>query len=162
MATTDYFLKLTGIEGESQDKDYKGQLDIESWSWGESNMGTHGSGGGGGAGKVSIQDMHFVAKMSKASPKLFLACATGSHIKEASLICRKAGGKQQAYLTITLTDVLVTSYQTAGSAHGDVVPTDQFNLNFARIKWAYKEQKPDGSLGANVDAGYDQQKNVKI
>jgi hypothetical protein len=45
---------------------HKGELDIESWSWGESNAGTHGTGGGGGAGKVQFQDMHFVAKMSKA------------------------------------------------------------------------------------------------
>lgn len=46
--------------------------------------GTHGAGGGGGAGKVSMQDMHFVAKMSKATPKLFLAAADGEHFSVAN------------------------------------------------------------------------------
>jgi hypothetical protein len=50
---------------------------------GESGDDAQGVGGGGGAGKVQMQDVHFVAKASKASPKLFLACATGSHIAEA-------------------------------------------------------------------------------
>src|SRR5262245_43400115 len=124
MAQVDYFLKLTGIQGESTDKVHAKELDIQSWSWGEANSGTRGYGGGGGAGKVEMQDFGFVAKMSKASPKLFLACATGSHIDEAVLTCRKAGDKQHTYLTITLKDVLVTSFQTGGSADGDVVPND--------------------------------------
>jgi hypothetical protein len=51
---------------------------------GESGDDAQGVGGGGGAGKVQMQDTHFVAKASKASPKLFLACATGSHIAEPS------------------------------------------------------------------------------
>ena len=42
-------------------------------------------GGGGGAGKASLQDLHFVSHISKASPKLFLSCATGTHHKTASL-----------------------------------------------------------------------------
>ena len=32
-------------------------------------------------GKPSFQDFHFVASISKASPTLFLSCATGVHHK---------------------------------------------------------------------------------
>jgi type VI secretion system secreted protein Hcp len=50
MGAVDYFLKLEGVEGESQDKDYKKQIDVESWSWGETQSGTHVGGGGREAG----------------------------------------------------------------------------------------------------------------
>src|SRR5213593_2324488 len=85
MAAVDYFLKLDGIEGESQDAKHKGEIDLESWSWGETQTGTMHAGGGGGAGKVQMQDFHFVMKVNKSSPKLMLACASGEHIKSATL-----------------------------------------------------------------------------
>jgi type VI secretion system secreted protein Hcp len=162
MAAVDYFLKLKGIDGESTDSKHKGEIDVESFSWGETNSGTHAGGGGGGAGKVTMQDFHFVMKVSKASPKLMLACATGEHIGEGTLVCRKAGTEQQEFLTIKMTDLLVSSYQTGGSGHAEVVPTDQVSLNYSKIEWEYKEQKPDGSLGGAIKAGYDLKENKKV
>jgi type VI secretion system secreted protein Hcp len=160
MAAVDYFLKLDGIDGESTDAKHKGEIDLESWSWGASQQGTHSGMGGGGAGKVSMQDFHFVMKINKSSPKLMLACATGQHIKKATLTCRKAGGEQQEYLKIEMADLLVSSYQTGG--HGDIVPTDQISLNFSKIEIEYKEQKADGTLGGAVKTGYDLKLNKKV
>jgi type VI secretion system secreted protein Hcp len=161
MAAVDYFLKIDGIEGESADQKHKGEIDIESWSWGETNSGTHSGGGGGGAGKVSMQDFHFTMRTNKASPKLLLACANGEHIKKAVLTCRKAGKEQQEYMKITMSDLLVSSFQTGGSS-GGVVPTDQISVNYSKIEYEYKEQKADGSLGGAVTAGWDLKKNVKV
>jgi len=162
MAAVDYFLKVEGVDGESADHKHKGEIELESWSWGEAQHGTHASGGGGGAGKVQMQDFHFTTKISKASPKLMLACATGEHIKKAVLIARKAGKEQQEFYKITLSDVLVSSYQTGGSGHSSVIPTDQVALNFAKIEIEYKEQKVDGTLGAATKAGYDAKANQKV
>lgn len=161
MAAVDYFLKLQGIDGESTDSKHKAEIDIESWSWGATQSGAHGFGGGGGAGKVQMQDFHFTMRVNKASPKLMLACATGEHIKEALLTCRKAGKEQQEYLKIKFSDLLVSSYQTGGSA-GDVIPMDQISLNFSKIELEYKEQKPDGTLGGATKAGYDLKLNKQL
>jgi type VI secretion system secreted protein Hcp len=161
MAAVDYFLKLTGIDGESTDAKHKGSIDIESWSWGESQSGSSSYGGGGGAGKVQMQDFHFTMRVNKASPKLMLACANGEHIKEAILTCRKAGKEQQEYLKITFSDLLVSSYQTGGSK-GDVIPMDQIALNFSKISFDYKEQKVDGTLGGSTKAGYDLKSNKAL
>jgi type VI secretion system secreted protein Hcp len=161
MAAVDYFLKIDGIDGESTDDKHKSEIDVQSWSWGETNSGTHAGGGGGGAGKVSMQDFHFVMSVNKATPKLMQACATGEHIKKGVLTCRKAGGQQQEYLKVTFSDLLVSSYQTGGSA-GDVVPVDQISLNFSKVEFEYKEQKPDGTLGGTVKAGYDLKANKKV
>ena len=154
MALVDYFLKIDGIQGESQDKTHKNEIQIESFSWGAANSGTSGYGGGAGAGKVQMQDFHFLMKINKASPKLMLACAQGEHVKSAILTCRKAGKDQQEYMKVTFTDLLVTNYQTSGGG-GEVVPMDQISLNFSKIEMEYKEQKADGSLGGAIKAHND-------
>lgn len=162
MAQVDYFLKIDGVDGESSDSKHKGEIELESWSFGASNSATFSSGGGGGAGKVSMQDFHFVMKTSKASPKLLLSCAGGDHIKKATLICRKAGTEQQEFLKVTLSDVLVSSFQTGGSSHSDVLPMDQVSIAFAKIEHEYKEQKLDGTLGGAIKSGWDVKLNKKV
>jgi type VI secretion system secreted protein Hcp len=164
MAAVDYFLIIEGIKGETEDAKMKSKnaIDVESWSWGESQSGTHVGGGGGGAGKVQMQDFHFVMKVNKASPELMLACAEGRHIKTAELVCRKAGKEQQEFLTVKMSDLLVSSYQTGGSGHSDIVPTDQISMNFAKIEFAYKAQKADGTLDAAIKTGWDVKANKKI
>src|SRR5262249_37716529 len=107
MAVADYFLKIDGIEGESGDSKHKGEIEIDSFSFGATQTGTSGHGGGGGSGKVAMHDISFTARISKASPKLALACASGEHIKKAVLLCRKAGKDQQEFYKVTLSDVLV-------------------------------------------------------
>lgn len=162
MAHVDYFLKIDGIESESVDHKHKGEIEVESFSWGETQAGTSGAGGGSGAGRVKPQDFHFVKKLDKASPVLMMACATGAHYKMATLTARKAGGGQQEYLTVKMSDVLISSYQTGGSGQSDIVPQDQVSLNFSKLEISYKEQKPDGSLGGEVKQGYDFARNQKV
>ena len=40
----DAFLKIDGIEGESNDKTHKGEIELSSFSWGVSNAGCRGVG----------------------------------------------------------------------------------------------------------------------
>jgi type VI secretion system secreted protein Hcp len=161
MAHVDYFLKIDGIEGESTDAKHKNEIELESWSWGESNEGSSASGGGSGAGKVAMADFHFVMKVNKATPKLMLACANGQHIAKAVLVARKAGEDQQEYLTMTLSDLLVSSYQTGGSK-GDIIPADQISLNFSKIEFEYNPQDAKGKLGSPVKTGWDLKANKKV
>ena len=126
--------------------------------WGEANSGTSAGGGGGGAGKVNMNDFSFAMRVNKASPKLFLACANGQHIGSAQLTCRKAGKEGQEYLKIKFADLLISNFQTGGSA-GDVVPVEQISFNFSKIEFSYAPQKADGSLDSPVVHNYDLKKN---
>jgi type VI secretion system secreted protein Hcp len=162
MALFDAFLKIDGIEGESQDSKHKGEIDLESFSWGATQTGTAVAGGGLGGGKVAMQDLHITKQVDKASPKLMLACANGDHIKSAVLTARKAGKDQQEFLKITLTDVLVSSYQMGGTPSGSSIPMEQVSFNYSKIEKEYKEQKPDGTLGGTVKAGWDVKANKKV
>lgn len=156
-AADTYFLKLDGIPGESTDNKHKGEIDILSFSWGLSNSGSF-SGGGGGAGKASFQDLSLTTQLSKASPKLYLACATGDHIKKATLTVRKQGKEAQEYYIITLEDVLVSGVQTGGAA-GNSSITESLSLNFSKITWTYFPQKADGSLDAKVEHNWSVKEN---
>jgi type VI secretion system secreted protein Hcp len=156
----DYFLNIDGIKGESPDKTFKDHIQLESWSWGETQSGSSSVGGGGGAGKVSMQDFSFSMAVNKASPLLFLSCATGKHIAKASLVCRKAGDKQQEYLKIHFEDLLISSYQTGGSA-GQEIPIDSISFNFAKIKMEYAPQTAKGGLDTPIIHGWDLKQMMK-
>ena len=139
----DMYLKITDVKGESKDKTHKDEIEIESFSWGASQLGTSSHGTGAGGGKVSMQDFHFVMRNNSASPTLFLFCANGKHLTEAKLTCRKAGGKQEKFLEVTMSDVLVSSFQTGGSQQGEV-PMDQISLNYSKIEVDYLAQDEKG------------------
>ena len=155
----DMFLKLDGIKGESKDHKHKDEIHIESFSWGLSQTGAHGTGGGGGAGKVSVNDISLTKHVDKSSPVLMLHCASGKHIKEGLITVRKAGDKPVEYLKIKLTDILVSSVQFAG--HGSDLLTENLTLNFSKFAVDYIEQKPDGSGEAPVTMGWDVKANQK-
>lgn len=155
---SEYFLKIDGIQGDSRDAKHKDEIDVLSWSWGESQTGTRAFGGGGGAGKVAVQDFQFTAGVGRQSPLLLRAGARGDSIKQAVLTARQAGGKQQTeYLTFTFSDVLISSYQVGAS--GDATPVDAVSLNFSRIDMELKLTKADGSAGGSVKAGWDLKQN---
>ncbi len=161
---TDYHLKIAGIEGESLQKGFEKQITLLSWSWGESNNGSFATNSGGGAGKVNMQDFHFTMKLCKASTALFRACATGQHIPEATLTCRKPGtkGGQVVYLVYKFKDLLISSYQTGGSDGSNEIPTDSISFNYSAIEIEYFEQGADGSTKPAGKAGYDMKKNTPI
>ncbi len=119
----DSFLKIDGIAGESLDAQHPGEIEVLSFAWGVVNEGGAGSGTGGGAGRPTFRDFEVTSAVSKASPRLMLACATGTHFRSAVLSVRKAGGASQDYLRVTLKDCVVSAYQSDTSEGG--APVDQ-------------------------------------
>ena len=106
---SDIFAKLGDIKGESLDDKHKDEIEVLSWSWGVANAGARRDGGGGGAGKATFSDLSFTHKIDKASPLLLQGCATGQHLKDATITRRKAGKGQQEFLVIKMNDVIITS-----------------------------------------------------
>jgi type VI secretion system secreted protein Hcp len=139
-----YFLKFTPeIKGESKQDQFAGQIEILSFSWGVSQAGGFSYGGGGTAAKANVQDLSVSFRQCAASPKLMQYCASGKHIDEALLTCLKASGDAAVkYLEVTLTDVVISSYQTGGS--GDDMPIESMSLNFAKVKEEYFAQDDKG------------------
>lgn len=154
----DVFLKIDGIDGESNDAKHKGEIEIESFSWGVSSPEGGGAGGGGGAGRVTMEDFSFTTPVTRASPKLFLACVERRRIKTALLTVRRAGGQQHDFYKVTMSDVQISAWRQASGAE---LPMDQVSMNFGKVQIAYTGQRPDGTPGDTVTAGWDS-KNTKI
>jgi type VI secretion system secreted protein Hcp len=153
----DTFLEFQGgnsFKGESQDDKYKDKIEIMSWSLGVSNAGSGGVGAGSGVSKANFNDMSIQKYVDKSSPNFFISCANGSHIDKAIVHVRKAGEKPQEYLTITMEEVFVSSYNHGGS-DGSGLPVENITLNFSKIEFKYSPQKPDGSLDAANPKGWD-------
>lgn len=162
MAQTDFFLKIPGCDGESQDSTYKNCIDVDSWSWGMTQSGSMHVSGGGGKGKVSIHDLSVTKQVDKASPALMQKCCKGEHFPEATLICRKAGGDSQVeYLKIKMEEVLVSSYSQSGGG-GDTMPLDSFTLNFAKVTEEYTPQDSAGAAGGGSVLGWNIRENIPM
>jgi type VI secretion system secreted protein Hcp len=163
MAAVDYFLKIDGIKGESQDKSHKDEIDVISFSWGMAQQGTASKGGGMGAGKVAVTDMKIRKEVDAASPKLFDACFTGKHIPNAQITCRKAGGSAIEYWIIKFTDLLISSVHQAppeihiesaaggaGGGKASLVAEEVITINYSAYEASYKGQQADGTASGAV------------
>ncbi len=154
---SDIFAKIGDIKGESLDAKHKDEIEILSFSWGVTNSGSAATGSGAGSGKATFQDLVVVHNIDKASPDLMRACATGTHLKEATITHRKSGKGQQEFLVVKMNDVIITGV-THGGATGQPY-SETVSLAFAKVDLEYKPQKPDGSLDAAVVFKYDLKAN---
>jgi type VI secretion system secreted protein Hcp len=155
----DMFLKIDGIDGESNDAKHKGEIEVESFSWGASSPETAGPGGGGGStGRVAMEDFTFTTPVTRASPRLFQASVEHRRIKTALLTVRRSGGQQHDFLKVTMSDVQISEWKQGAGAD---VPVDQVRMSFGKVQIAYTGQRPDGTPGDTVSAGWDG-KNSKI
>jgi type VI secretion system secreted protein Hcp len=152
----DIFMKINGIQGESRDKGHKDEIDVLTWTWGLSNqVMAPSAGGGAGAGKVKFQDISFTHLVDKASPNLMLSCASGKHIQEARITVRRSDPTTpQEFLLIKLQDVMVTGVQSSAT-RGPEGLMEQVTLNFAKVDFEYKAQRPDGALEAGAHFNWD-------
>ena len=152
----DIFAKIGDIKGESLDSKHKDEIEVLSWSWGVQQSGTMAFGGGGGEGKASFNDFSFTHHVDKASPSLLKACASGKHIKEATITVRKAGKGQQEFLVIKMNDVIVTSVALNDASGGS---SENVGLAFGQVDFAYSPLKATGQPDAAVHFKFDLKAN---
>jgi type VI secretion system secreted protein Hcp len=159
----DLFLKIDGIEGESQKKGHKGEIDVVSFSFGAAQHGSfHTGGSGGGSGKAEIRDISLMKQVDKASPQLFKFCASGKHIKNIVIYAQKAGDGDNAltYYTIKLEDAIVSSVDNSGASSGDAI-METVTFNTAKFTFDYQAQNAEGGKdGGVVTASYDIRQNL--
>jgi type VI secretion system secreted protein Hcp len=155
-----FFLKVDGIPGEASETGYADHIDVVSFKLGVEQRGVSDFGGGAGAGKSSFLPLRIFKYVDKASPLLFLACATGKHIKTVELKARKSGSAPLEYLKIKLEDVLISSvnHESADQDGGNIL-LESVSLNFAKIEISYTPVDSNGTPGTPIKVGFDLKKN---
>jgi type VI secretion system secreted protein Hcp len=151
------YLNIDNIPGESTAQNHTGWIDIAAFNWSEAERVIIS---GRAAGLPTIKDFVFVTETSKASPKLFLAVATGQLFNHAKLECWTSLGEtsQYEFLEFTFDKVIITSYSIAGSTPQNR-PLDQFSISFGKISMTYWPINADGSIGSPISAFYDLTRN---
>ncbi|MBV8809544.1 MAG: type VI secretion system tube protein Hcp [Acidobacteriaceae bacterium] len=156
------FLKLDGIDGESEKQGAEKLIEIFSFSNGASNPSSVAFGTGSGAGKVDISSLSLQKQLDKASPKLFLSCCKGTHIKTGNMFVREATGDKttQIYYQYDMTEVFVDSISWGGAAGGGK-PSESLSLSCKSLTITYWPQDSTGKLGTKIPAGWDVSKNTE-
>jgi len=131
-APADMFLKIGDIKGESTDSAHKDEIEILSWSWGETTypraVGERVMQPEMGAGDLTVTKM-----VDRATPLLMNYCATGKPMPSVTVF--------QGSMTYKLTDVRVKCGATRGTS--DDRPTEEVAFSYAKIKFIYKKEKKE-------------------
>ncbi len=157
--SVDVFLKLDKIDGECDDLVHREWIELLWFSWGVRQQAgaIRAVGAADRSERCDFDEFTFRKTLDAASPKLAIACARGSHLKEALLeVCRAAGDKLP-YYKIRLREVVVSSVKMeaqVGAEQG--LPTETVALNFASMEWLYVQTdlrtgKPMGQVKACWD-----------
>ena len=159
MAVPRFFLKIDGIKGDARPKSHDGEIEIVSWSFGETQTGAVLD-ARKPVSSVAMRDFVFTAGTGAASSQLLLLCAAGKRLKSAVLTCEADAGKSpQIYLTITLTDVMLASYEIRANPE-DAIPLDSFSMKFVKIEFKYVPVTTDGKPGGNFTSSWDLSSNA--
>lgn len=158
------FLKFEGpdLKGEAQREGHEDEIDILSWSWGLSQNGTMHQPAGGGAGKASVQDLTLTKYIDAATPRLVLACLSGTQFQRATLTGLRVGGdvSRFPYVVIVMQRVIITALDDRG-ASGEPF-TEDISLNFTELFVRYTKQNQDGSVGEEVAIGWNIRENKRL
>lgn len=144
----DYFLKLDGIPGESQDATHPDEIRLWSFGFGMRNRNRAGY----VVSKTAFEDISFEGPIDVSYPKIQGCLGTNQPIKNATLCCRKAGKYQLDFLKINLTGLYVSHCRLESEGH---LLKMFFNMSFATMEITYCEQFASGMLGGGISYFFD-------
>ena len=147
------FIKIQGIEGESQDAGHEKWIDVLSWDWGCSQSGAVGAGSHGRArSRGQMREFKITKPIDRSSPALAYNTMIGQHVGMAEFHTTKAGddGAALVYCKFLFEGVLITGYSTGGQTGGDL-PVEEVSFVFNKVTYTYVEQTGQGSGGAKPE-----------
>lgn len=154
------FLSIGNIEGEATAKGHKNEIEAMSFA---SGLDRPLSQGGSGASKPQFLEVQIAKKVDKASPLLFVNCATGKRFPTAALtVVKVVNDKPIDFFKITLSEVTITGVNVTGADGKNGELTEVISLSFTRIRWSYVIIDKDGLPGATISGGYDLAKDAQL
>ncbi len=128
------YIKFDGIDGESTDKDHKGWIDVQHFSWGVSRSTDEGT-----SNKVIPKEMVVTKELDKSSPKLFLATVTGETISKVTIRVTRPGfdGAEEVYYEMLLEDVQIVRHTTDSKQVRTERPEEVVSLMFPKVEISY-------------------------
>jgi type VI secretion system secreted protein Hcp len=145
-ATTDMFLKIGDIKGESTDDQHRDEIDVLAFTWGVEGGQL---GPSRGATRPCVSGLGVTKYIDRATPALLTAAITGQFLGQAQLTLRRGGGNQVNVLVLTFKDVIVSSGATGGTTDVGQL-TETIGLKFTSVQGKYTPLKADGTPDTEV------------
>jgi type VI secretion system secreted protein Hcp len=155
MAVSGY-MKIEEIPGESGRKDHEGEITISSLQWAATRPMVNTPGVGRSTGMANVTSIVVSKFYDKSSPYLAQAVLLATAFPEIVVTLRKDSGETHLdYLTITLSDCMVESYNFSGASDVETPPMESISIVFNKMKVLYIEQASDHSAGGEHEFEYD-------
>ena len=113
---------------------------------------------GGATRDKSIHSQVVIRKVADlSSVKLFQHCCEGTQAGNVKFeFIRFSQGEMVVARTVEITEVFISRFEHLGESPADTdLPLEVIAMDFATIKDTYSQQKPDGSMGGNVEFAWD-------
>lgn len=167
----DIYLKFTtlqnskNIAGESLDSAHADGKWMEITSWQheirQPKSATSSTAGGHTAERCEHGEMLFTKDIDKSSVTIWEAASAGYAYDVEIEFFRAQGAVRTKYLTIKLSNAIISSVKPSVLAEG--LPTETMGIKYAKIAWVYDGSKTDGSANTGkVPGGWDLSQNKPV
>ena len=155
--TTDAYLQIDGVKGESSDDKHKNWIEVfnVTGSVYQPRAATVSTAGGHTVGRAELSNITFKKLADLSSPVLKQHSAMGKTLPKAVFEFMRADsdGKPICYYKVTLENVMVSGI-TFDSSGGII--QEQIHLAYSKIKWEYVKQSIRGGSEGNTLGSWDQ------
>ena len=171
---SDFFIKIDGIDGESNDKTHGKWIEVIAFEHGSlQNVGVGRATDVSGRGQ--FMPFSFTHLVDKATPKLQQFCMSGQKVAKVQFaVCRAIAGVSIPVYEITLENVKISKTQvktavsgtsaplldTFAGVDGVYIPIEQVELIAGKITWKVTAIKPDNTRDGAVEASFNQVENA--
>ncbi len=177
----DIFMKIDGIEGDSNDAGHKKWIEVDQATFSISNddagyIRPRGSGTGGGSGdsggeppknprlSSELKEFKVVKHLDVASPTLALACCDGRNIKSITLdFCRPLGEKV-VYMKYVLLSCGISGVELQSASSDDPIPKEEIKIKFSELHVIYTHTiaSGGGKVGHEIRKGWNQNDRKEV
>jgi type VI secretion system secreted protein Hcp len=156
----DIYVKFTpksnskAVVGESLDAGHTGGwFEVSSFTHEitQPKVATAGNAGNHAAERCEHGSMMFTKEIDKATVSLLEACSAGYAYDVEVQFFRASGTTRTNYLTVKLSNAIVSSIKTDVPPTG--LPIETFGVKYAKVVWNHKGSKTDGSANVGNDVG---------
>lgn len=150
------FIKFSNdTKGESKQKGFEGQIELQGWDWEVEAESSWIKGGGASVGKAVPGKLNIEHYFDKSSPAILIYICTGKSFDSVELtMCKTTGSPiPEKYFIMKMDGIYITKVSNSGTEEGNVA--QKIELVFKKVSIEYKPQKDDGKLDTGMKFQWD-------
>lgn len=151
------FMEHPEIKGEVADSQHRGWIDIDDVSFSTRRRITSdpATRNDRESANAEITDLMLSRRVDSATPYLFVASCCGNGQTVTIKLTKTGNGVgSDTYMTYTLKNALVSSYEVDAHAQANVRPTELLTLSFVEMELKYTPYDDDGNAKAPIAVAF--------